>query len=65
MGTCVFLCPYTGDRVQGWFADDGSGENETYEAVTCLACRQLHMVDSKTGKVLGQRKSKAGFFLSD
>jgi len=52
MATRVFLCPSTGDRVQGWFADNGS-DSETYEAVTCLACRQVHMVNPKTGKVLG------------
>jgi hypothetical protein len=26
MATVVFLCPNTGDRVQGRFADDGSGD---------------------------------------
>ena len=50
MATRVFLCPNTGDRVQGWFADNGS-DGETYEAVTCLACRQAHMVNPKTGKL--------------
>jgi hypothetical protein len=53
MASVVFLCPNIGDRVQGWFADDGSGDSETYEAVTCLACRQVHMVNPRTGKVLG------------
>jgi hypothetical protein len=54
MATVLFLCPNTGDRVQGWFADDGSGKDgETYDALTCLACRQVHMVNPRTGKVLG------------
>jgi len=53
MATRVFLCPNTGDRVQGWFADNGSDDSENYEAVTCLACRQVHMVNPRTGKVLG------------
>jgi hypothetical protein len=48
MATRVFLCPNTGDRVQDWFADNGS-DSEIYEAVTCLACRQVHMVNPKTG----------------
>jgi hypothetical protein len=52
MATRVFLCPNTGDRVQGWFVDNGS-DSETYEVVACLACRQVHMVNPKTGKVLG------------
>jgi hypothetical protein len=34
MAAVVFLCPNTGERVQGWFADDGSGDSETYQAVT-------------------------------
>jgi len=25
----------------------------TYEAVTCLACTRVHLVDPRTGKVLG------------
>jgi hypothetical protein len=37
-----------------WFADDGSENGgDTYEGVACLACRQVHMVNAKTGKVLG------------
>jgi len=52
MATRVFLCPNTGDRVQGWFVDNGS-DSETYEVVACLACRQVHMVNPKTGKVFG------------
>ena len=54
MATRLFLCPHTGQRVQGWFADDGSENGgDTYEGVNCLACRQVHMVNPKTGKVLG------------
>jgi hypothetical protein len=54
MATRVFLCPHTGQPVQGWFADDGSENGgDTYESVTCLACNQLHMVNPRTGKVLG------------
>jgi hypothetical protein len=52
MAMILFLCPNTGDRVQG-FADDGSEDSgETYERVTCLACRQVHMLNPRTGKVL-------------
>jgi hypothetical protein len=54
MATRVFLCPHTDQRVQGWFADDGSENGgDAYEAVNRLACRQVHMVNPKTGKVLG------------
>jgi hypothetical protein len=45
--------PVTQD-VQGWFADDVSAtEGETYEPVTCLACRQTHFVNRSTGRTLG------------
>jgi len=38
----------------GWFADNGSvNGDETYEGVVCLACRQVHMVNPSTGRVLG------------
>jgi hypothetical protein len=54
MATRLFVCPSTGHRVQGWFADNGSvNGDETYEGVVCLACRQVHMVNPSTGRVLG------------
>jgi hypothetical protein len=54
MAPFLFRCPNTGFRVQGLAADDGSEDDrDVYESVTCLACRGLHMVNPKTGKVLG------------
>ena len=53
MAPVVFRCPNTGHQVQGWFADDGTDEGEMYEAITCTACKQLHSVSPRTGKVLG------------
>ena len=54
MGTLVFKCPATGQNVQGWFADDGSDTGEeSYETVTCTACRSVHLVNPVTGKTLG------------
>jgi hypothetical protein len=50
----TFRCPNTRLNVQGWVADDPTeGETETYEAVTCTACTRTHLVDPKTGRVLG------------
>jgi len=56
MTTFVYRCPNTGLNVQGWVADDPTeeGETERFEAVSCLACTRLHMVNPKTGKVLGE-----------
>jgi hypothetical protein len=49
----VYRCPITGLTVEGQIADESSPkEVETYTAVTCTACRQVHLVIPKTGKVL-------------
>ena len=54
MGTFLYRCPNTGLRVQGWISDDGSENGpESYVGVNCLVCRQLHLVNPDTGKVLG------------
>jgi hypothetical protein len=54
MAPFIYRCPTTGMNVQGWFADDVSAnEAETFETVTCLACRQAHLISRSTGKVLG------------
>jgi hypothetical protein len=46
--------PNTGLNVQSWVADDPTEcEGETYEPITCTICTRLHLVDPKTGKVLG------------
>ena len=54
MPAILFRCPNTGYRVQGWFAEDVSDNGEdTYQSLTCLACRQVHLVNPKTGNVVG------------
>jgi hypothetical protein len=56
----VFRCPNTGLNVQGWIAENPSEpESESYEAVTCTACARVHLVDPRTGKILGSEKNKA------
>jgi hypothetical protein len=53
-GAILFRCPNTGHQVQGWIAEDVSeDEEDTYRSVTCLACERMHLVNPKTGKVLG------------
>ena len=50
----VYRCPKTGLNVQGWVADDPTeGKGETYSAITCTICTRQHLVNPKTGKVLG------------
>ncbi|MFY9837743.1 MAG: hypothetical protein WAK55_15005 [Xanthobacteraceae bacterium] len=53
----VFRCPNTGLNVQGWVADNPSEpESEAYEAVTCTACARVHLVDPRTGRILGSEE---------
>ena len=54
MAPFLYRCPTTGLKVQGWLADDPSGDNDdAYETVTCLACTRVHLINRSTGKVLG------------
>lgn len=48
-----YRCPNTGDNVQAWTADDPEDDDLTYVQVRSLACAQVHLVNPKTGKVLG------------
>jgi len=53
MPAFIYRCPQTGLKVQGWTADNSTeDEAERFEAVSCLACTRVHLVNSKTGKVL-------------
>lgn len=54
MANFIYRCPNTGMKVQGWIADDPTeGAANSYEAITCTICSQAHLVNPKTGKVLG------------
>jgi hypothetical protein len=50
----LFICPNTGFRVQGYAPEQTSDDGHAYQAVKCLICAQLHLVDLTTGRVLGQ-----------
>jgi hypothetical protein len=60
--TITFLCPNMGVWVDSRFADNGWSEesDEIYERASCLVCRQLHMLNLRTGKILGVRQSPIG-----
>jgi hypothetical protein len=54
MATFIFRCPTTGLKVQGHVPDDKlSKDDNAFESVTCLACRQVHLVNPRTAKVVG------------
>jgi hypothetical protein len=49
----LYRCPNTSLRVQGFVAEEVP-DGDAYEAITCLACQRVHLVNPATGKVLGQ-----------
>jgi hypothetical protein len=49
----LFRCPNTGYRVQGFVAENTSEDSGHYEVITCLTCRQVHLVNPASGKFLG------------
>jgi hypothetical protein len=55
MQTFVFRCPSTGYNVQGSFEESNS-PLPTYVGQHCLACRRLHIVDPRNGRLLAERQ---------
>jgi hypothetical protein len=62
MVTFVYRCPNTALKVQGFSSvevpDGGAGG--FYTTLTCTACRQIHLVNPKTGSVFGRVTTQAG-----
>jgi len=54
MATFLYRCPNSGFQVQGYTPEQTSDDDGSYEAVTCLACQQVHLVHPASGKVLGE-----------
>ena len=52
--TFLYRCPDTGQNVQGWSADEATDDDDTYQSFPCIACTPVHLVNLKTGKVLGE-----------
>jgi hypothetical protein len=53
----VFTCPATSMNVQHWLDDEQDAPENEYEAITCPACTKVHLLNRKTGKILGQDES--------
>jgi hypothetical protein len=45
-------------KVQHWVVGDENTPDDEYEVVICKACARLHLVNRKTGKLLGQNKDQ-------
>ena len=54
MTNAVFRCPATGFNVQHQLDDDPDVSENEYEAIACLACTKMHLLNRKTGKLLGE-----------
>jgi hypothetical protein len=54
MAPLLFTCPATSMKVQHWLDDDQDAPENEYEAITCAACTRVHLLNRKTGKLLGQ-----------
>jgi hypothetical protein len=53
----IFSCPSTGDRVQGLLPGDSSGlESDDLHPLPCAACDGIHLVNLRTGSVIGTRR---------
>ena len=54
MPSVVFSGPATLMNVQHSLDDDPDVPENEYEVITCLACTKLHLINRKTGQILGQ-----------
>jgi len=52
MAGFAYRCPNTGLNVQGFTADD-PGDDDSYVPVTCIICTRVHLVNPRSGKVVG------------
>jgi hypothetical protein len=57
MMMAVFTCPRTRYQAYAWVEDIPSGDSEIYLQTVCLVCQGVHLVNPKTGKVLGATNS--------
>jgi hypothetical protein len=48
MAAFLYRCPNTGQHVQGWSAEEVPADEGTYEAVSCIACQQVHLAQPAT-----------------
>ena len=53
MPAFLYRCPNTGRTAQGWSADEVTDDDDTYQSFACTFCTRVHLVNLKTGKLLG------------
>ena len=42
-------------NVQHWLDDDDNASDNMFEGMICPACTRLHMINRKTGRLLGEK----------
>jgi len=52
MTAFLYRCPNTGYQVQDHSPEQTSDDDSSYEAITCLMCKRVHLVNPANGKVL-------------
>jgi hypothetical protein len=50
----LYRCPFTGLRVEGFDCVRAPEEGEHYTAQSCQACRGVHLVNPRTGKLMSE-----------
>jgi hypothetical protein len=45
-------------KVQQWENGDDDAPDNEYKAITCQACGKLHLLNPKTGKLLGAEEEE-------
>jgi hypothetical protein len=56
MAAFIYRCPVTGYNVQALAPDDLTSGEDAFQSVTCTVCGQVHLVNPKTGKVIGDQR---------
>jgi hypothetical protein len=54
MAHFIFRCPATSLNVQHQTDDDPDISENEYVGIMCPACTKMHLLNRKTGKLLGQ-----------
>jgi len=60
MAESMFTCPDTSLMVQHWLDDDDDDDvpDNEYQVVACPACTKIHLINRKTGKLLGEEMAE-------
>jgi PAS domain-containing protein len=59
VATVTFRCPTIRDYVQQGIDDDLQAGRDSFTVVNCPACGELHFVNRKTHRLLGQKREQS------